>query len=210
MTDSPGRRPWRATSRSTCWACSARILRAMALPSMMRALTSVLSRRRNVEHPLRVTVCEQFLVRLRQGQRIQELDRGRGWLVGIVDRPHDALRTEFLDRVLERQWILHAARRDEEVALEILRHGELRLRRAADVLRAAVHERDAPEPEMHGLAHVTDAHLELRKSVEQTRGHQAHGMRADLDAVAPHRRVHAIVAQRALEPIGCAARMNVE
>ena len=52
--------------------------------------------------------------------------------------------------------------------------------RAADFLRAAVHERNPPDPELDGFAHVADADLQFRKVIEHAARHQPH-------AVAPYK-----------------------
>ncbi len=63
---------------------------------------------------------------------------------------------------------------------------------------------------MHRLAHVTDDDLQLGEAVEHAGGHDPDRMGADLDAIAPHGGVHAVVAQGAAHQVGRGARVDVE
>src|SRR5690348_1928462 len=177
MTVRPGRTPCRANIRSMRSLSSARIAFATALPSMILALMLACrprlcsevydsARQRapgnrqwrselsmpDMENPFRVAAVDLRLVGIGQRCRIHESDRGRRRLVGVIDRPHDVVHAQLLHGELERERVLGAARRDHEIALEVLIDREFRLRRAPDLLRAAVHEGDAPGPEMHRLA----------------------------------------------------------
>ena len=163
-----------------------------------------------MENALGVAVAEGVAFRVGAFEFLDEPDRRLHRLIGIVDRPHDVFDAELVDGVAHRERVFDAAVGDDEVVLEILGHRPLGLAGTADFLRAGVHEVDAPDPERHRFAHVADADLELGKAVEHPARHHPHRVGADLDAVTPHRAVHAVVLQRTLERIRGGAGVDVD
>src|SRR3972149_9319436 len=110
-----------------------------------------------MEHPLGVPEVEHFPLDIRYRGSIHEFHRWFSRLIRVIDRPQDIFNTQRLDGKIQREMGFLAAGGDDKIFLEVFTGFALEPGGKAVGLGPEAHEVDAPEPELHGLAHVPEA-----------------------------------------------------
>src|SRR3990172_207688 len=135
--------------------------------------------------PLGVSEVEHFSFDIRYRGGIHEFHRRFSRLIRVIDRPQDIFNTQRLDGKIQREMGFLATGGNDKILLEVFTGFALELGGKAVGLGPEAHEVDAPEPELHGLAHVPEADPEAGEAVEYPTQDHTDSMGPDLHAVGP-------------------------
>lgn len=139
-----------------------------------------------------VTVGDFFPFRIGDGRRLDEGRGWCGWLIRKINRPHDVVRADLVDAVLESEGILDAAGGDGEILQKIFAGFEL-VWTPCGAPSGPAHVIETPEPEWYPLPHVSEDDLQVGEMIQGAAEHQACSMGTDLHAVTPHGGFHIVV-----------------